>query len=442
MRNEREQDILVAIRAVATADTSDFLELVRISGLDKRTDFKNADLSEMDLSGLDLREFNFKGALFHRSNLTGTNLKGTGFSLVNAIGAETNGETIADELEEGQIYPGSIASRISVSRRLLLKALSSCPNLVETLQILLERGYSKEIPLSHVFPWVGEEEWRPLVREGRDAMIVVDQATVDLQFASAEQITGVGFSDRTRGAVKARTYEIVRDLSERCQSLIRFGAERAISIRSRTKVDPSLQSRYLKERDEISEVLYLLRLRNDITEQLSEQLYADTSELVRSEKELMSSAEDMLISRAEFWSTYKSFGFDEGWVTQAKDTRGEKWQGLFDKFSDEVQRNRQAIRNAEAHTSMPIVELKSALDSTRSSTREINAARRDLFRASHYLIDEFSQTQTTGFSKKSRMKAEEALRAAANNYDARLSISFQEFAATLIRAAVIGEQQA
>src|SRR6266550_126098 len=63
--------IEAAIRAVLTAKTDNFVELVKLARLAPESEFRNTDLSGCDFSGCDLTEFDFSG-----SNLEGANLKG------------------------------------------------------------------------------------------------------------------------------------------------------------------------------------------------------------------------------------------------------------------------------------------------------------------------------------------------------------------------------
>lgn len=62
------------MRQVAAAERADFVELVSISGLDPKRDFRFANLRGVDLRGCDLREFDFRfadlsGAIVSESTL-------------------------------------------------------------------------------------------------------------------------------------------------------------------------------------------------------------------------------------------------------------------------------------------------------------------------------------------------------------------------------------
>ncbi|MBA4100560.1 MAG: hypothetical protein C0484_27780 [Rhodospirillum sp.] len=76
---------LSGIRDIVGADTDDFLELVKVAKLNKKTDFVEMSFDEMNLDGIELDGFDFSGADFRKCSLKGTvfiecQLKGAAFS--------------------------------------------------------------------------------------------------------------------------------------------------------------------------------------------------------------------------------------------------------------------------------------------------------------------------------------------------------------------------
>jgi formylglycine-generating enzyme required for sulfatase activity len=69
-------DLSVAerIRRVAAAQTGDFMELVRIAGLDPALHFRFADWSGVDFRGCNLRGFDFTGARLHGARFDGARI--------------------------------------------------------------------------------------------------------------------------------------------------------------------------------------------------------------------------------------------------------------------------------------------------------------------------------------------------------------------------------
>lgn len=90
--------ILARIGRVAAASSSDFCELVKISGLQPDKDFVDADLTGIDFSGVDLRGFNLKGCLVSRGALSHRDLTDLG-----AIECDIPFEARAES--EGQFAP-------------------------------------------------------------------------------------------------------------------------------------------------------------------------------------------------------------------------------------------------------------------------------------------------------------------------------------------------
>lgn len=60
---KRREDILNAIRAVLSAETDDFAELVEIAGLDPEIHFTAANLRGVDFGDVDLSQFDLQGAI-------------------------------------------------------------------------------------------------------------------------------------------------------------------------------------------------------------------------------------------------------------------------------------------------------------------------------------------------------------------------------------------
>jgi hypothetical protein len=65
------------LAALIGAPTDDFVELVRVSGLDPKRDFRHADLSGADLRGADLTEFDLSHARLNGALLAGARLNET-----------------------------------------------------------------------------------------------------------------------------------------------------------------------------------------------------------------------------------------------------------------------------------------------------------------------------------------------------------------------------
>jgi two-component system, cell cycle response regulator DivK len=73
-------EIEAAIRAVLTAKTDNFVELVKLARLVPGSDFRNADLSGCDFSGSDLTDFDFSGSNLNGANLDGATIDGVPLS--------------------------------------------------------------------------------------------------------------------------------------------------------------------------------------------------------------------------------------------------------------------------------------------------------------------------------------------------------------------------
>lgn len=79
MTNEWADRWMPRIREVFSADTGDFAELIRLSGLDPKVHLRFADWSGLDFSRADLRGFDFTGARLVGCRFDGTSIEGARF---------------------------------------------------------------------------------------------------------------------------------------------------------------------------------------------------------------------------------------------------------------------------------------------------------------------------------------------------------------------------
>jgi len=82
------QLLFARVRAISAAESDSFVELVKLSGLEPRRDFRNADLSRADLRGQDMRSFDLRGA-----SLRGALIQGARFN--NSVSRAQLKEAIA-----------------------------------------------------------------------------------------------------------------------------------------------------------------------------------------------------------------------------------------------------------------------------------------------------------------------------------------------------------
>jgi len=93
------QELKDSIQKLAEAETKNFAELVKVTGLDLKQDFAEADLSEIDLSGIDFSNANLSGAnLSHakleRAILFNANLENADLNNANLRSANLKGANL------------------------------------------------------------------------------------------------------------------------------------------------------------------------------------------------------------------------------------------------------------------------------------------------------------------------------------------------------------
>ncbi|MFW6295730.1 MAG: pentapeptide repeat-containing protein [Halothece sp.] len=93
------QELKDSIQRLAKAETKDFAELVKITGLDLKQDFAEADLSEIDLSGIDFSNADLSGAdlsnaKLERVILVNANLENATLKNANLRSADLKGANL------------------------------------------------------------------------------------------------------------------------------------------------------------------------------------------------------------------------------------------------------------------------------------------------------------------------------------------------------------
>jgi formylglycine-generating enzyme required for sulfatase activity len=73
------EELAARARAIIRSESDNFVELLRISGLDPKTDLRFADWSGLDFSGCDLRGYDFTGARLHGCKFNGALIEGARF---------------------------------------------------------------------------------------------------------------------------------------------------------------------------------------------------------------------------------------------------------------------------------------------------------------------------------------------------------------------------
>src|SRR5689334_2501376 len=74
------------IHRIRRSEEKDFMTLVRIAGLNPKSDFRYANLSGMDFGYADLRGFDFTGADLRGADLRSASIEGAIFTDADTIG--------------------------------------------------------------------------------------------------------------------------------------------------------------------------------------------------------------------------------------------------------------------------------------------------------------------------------------------------------------------
>lgn len=122
------QELKDSIQRLAEAETKDFAELVKITGLDLKQDFAEADLSEIDLSGIDFSNANLSGADLSKANLervilVNANLENAALKNANLRSADLKGANLINanlkdtNLENADLRGAYFIPRMTNTRR-------------------------------------------------------------------------------------------------------------------------------------------------------------------------------------------------------------------------------------------------------------------------------------------------------------------------------------
>ncbi|MGX1499829.1 glycerate 2-kinase [Labrenzia sp. MBR-25] len=133
-------DIFERMQAIETAETANFLDLVKIAQLSPEASFQYANLRGMDFSGCDLEGFNFAGSALHGSDFTGAQIAGAFFDCA---------QLELPELQTAADY----AELIELSRERLPKDSDRRnKSYLETLMVETLRSASPEVQIPRHLP--------------------------------------------------------------------------------------------------------------------------------------------------------------------------------------------------------------------------------------------------------------------------------------------------
>ncbi len=119
----KEDELSELISKIFSKQTDNIIELLKLAGLNPKTDLRGMDLSQTDFSGQDLSHYRFDEVDFSSANLEGANLEGailTRANLNNAILRNTNlsKANLIDSDLIGAILEGAYVNDIEINSEL------------------------------------------------------------------------------------------------------------------------------------------------------------------------------------------------------------------------------------------------------------------------------------------------------------------------------------
>ena len=121
------------VERIRNTKTEDFLELLRIIGLDSKKELSGQDLNGLDLSSVDLSDCNLTRANFSNANLSNANLSGADLSQANLSNANLSGANLSQANLSNANLSGANLSQANLSNANLSGADLNQANLQSTI---------------------------------------------------------------------------------------------------------------------------------------------------------------------------------------------------------------------------------------------------------------------------------------------------------------------
>ncbi len=203
-------------------------------------------------------------------------------------------------------------------------------------------------------------------------------------------------------------------------------------------LSPYQERRYGRLRRELTELLRNLHLKQNLVEQLTDQLYRLNRQLTGLEGKLLRLAVTRGVTRENFLEHYHGRELDPNWLERVGRLSAKGWKDFVEQHRDEIEETRQSVAEIARIAGLPISEFRRLVSTVQQGEREARRAKGEMVQANLRLVISIAKKYTNRGLQFLDLVQEGniGLMTAVDKFDHRRGHRFATYATWWIRQAV------